>query len=367
METEATTPIRPRLLLTTYRREYLNAGLVEALGERFSLVVQAVRRRALGRKVRSIVVSKRGLIADEASYLLRLCSGPRLYKENWLIVCEAGHYSTLLFARLLRAVGARRSVFLLNFYLHDLGVSRWVRLVLRVLLTDDVRVVAQAATDVEYFRAFLPAKNVLYQPYCQGPLDLGGYDGAQRDFVFAGGWTNRDYDALFRSAATLPHIDFVVAVSTRSVINETPPPNLDVVFDAEPRQFHRLMAESALVVLPLKRDLGSSGQMVLLAAMQLGKPIVVSNVGAIRDYVTDGVTALCYPPGDDRELARLVHELYASSSKRRALGRAGQERYIERFRPECYNRAVAELIYEAPGCTWPSENTHTSRGGGRDS
>jgi glycosyltransferase involved in cell wall biosynthesis len=344
METETSIPTKPRLLLTTYRREHLNGGLVEALGDRFTLVVQSVRRRARGSGAQSLVVSKKGLIADEARYFLRLCISPRLYKENRLLVCEAGHYSTLLLARLFRIVGARRSVFLLNFYLHELGANRWVRLVLGALLTDDVYVVAQAASDVEYFRAFLPAENVLYQPYCQGPLDLDGYDGAQRDFVFAGGWTNRDYDALFRSAATLPHIDFVVAVSARSVINETRPPNVEVVFDSEPTVFHRLMAESRLVVLPLKRDVGSSGQMVLLAAMQLGKPVVVSNIGAIRDYVADGVTALCYTPGDDAELARLLHDLCASAVERRALGSAGQQRYMERFQPEYYNRAVVRLI-----------------------
>ncbi len=357
MDTEAPPAVMPRVLFTTYRREYLNYGLMAALAERFTLVVQSVRRRALGREGRSLVVSKKGLIAGEAGYLLRLCVSLRLYRGNWLLVCEGGHYATLLFARLLRAVGARRPVFLLNFYLHELGANRCVRLALRVLLTDDVHVVAQSTTEVEYFRAFLPARNVPYQPYCQGPLDLDGYDGAQRDLVFAGGWTNRDYDALFRSAAALPHIEFVVAISARSAVSETRPANVDVVFDSEPKMFHRLMAESSVVALPLKSDVGSSGQMVLLAAMQLGKPVVVANIGAIRDYVTDGVTALCYTPGDDGELARLLRELYASASRREALGRAGQERYLERFKPDCYNRAVADMI------SMVASETHMSRGG----
>src|ERR1700685_1748291 len=132
MHPQALTPIKPSVLFPVYRRQFLDSGLLEALAERFTVVVQAVRRRASGREAPSLVVSKKGLIADEAGYLLRLCISLRLYKQGWLLVCEAGHYSTLVFARLLRVVGVHRPVFLLNFYLHELGVKRWVRLVLRV-------------------------------------------------------------------------------------------------------------------------------------------------------------------------------------------------------------------------------------------
>jgi glycosyltransferase involved in cell wall biosynthesis len=338
--------MKPRLLLTTYRKEWLDPGLVEALQERFDVVVKSVRGGAKSQSAGAVVVSKKGLVADEARYLLRLGINRQLYQEQWIFVCYGGHYATLLFARLLRAVGGiRRPVFLLNFYLHELGQNRWIQVILRVLLTEDVRVVAQAAADVDYFRPFLPVENVLYLPYCQGSLELGSYAGTHSDFVFAGGWTNRDYDALFRCAARLPQVEFVVVASAQSAITEPQPANVTLLCDLEPREFHRLMAESYFVVLPLKADVGSSGQMVAVAAMQLGKAVIAPDIGAINDYIANGITGALYQLGNDEGLVRLIEDSYAAPAFVAAMGRAGQQRYMELFTPERLHRPVTEFIW----------------------
>ena len=338
--------MKPRLLLTAYRKEFLDPDLVEMLRERFKMVVKSVRWRDRSQPAVGRMVSKKRLVADEASYLLRLGATPRLYRGQWIFVCHGGHYATLLFARLLHAIGVRRPVLLINFFLHDLGQHRWVQVLLRLLFTENVRVVAQASGDVDYFRKFLPIENVLYVPYCQGPLDLGSYDGGQRDFVFAGGWTNRDYDGLFRCAARLPAVEFVV-VANRSAIAEPRMANVSLLFDLEPPEFHRVMAESFFVVLPLRADVGSSGQMVALAAMQLGKAVIAPNARAISDYIADGITGAIYQLGDDDALVRLIEDSYAAPARVDAMGRAGRQRYLELFTPDRYNRPVTDFIYES--------------------
>jgi glycosyltransferase involved in cell wall biosynthesis len=337
--------MKPKLLLTAYRREWLEPDLVKMLQERFDVVVQSVRGRIKSQPTSAVVVSKKGLVADEARYLLRLCITPKLYWGKWVFACYGGHYAILAFARLLHAAGIRRPVVLLNLYLHELGQKRWVQVLLRVLLTEDVRVVAQSGGDVDYFRLFLPVENVLHLPYCQGPLDLGSYNGAHGTFVFAGGWTNRDYDALFRCAAKLPHIEFVVVASAQSAITELQPANVTLLLDLEPQEFNRLMSESYLVVLPLKEDVGSSGQMVALAAMQLGKVVIAPNIGAIRDYIVDGITGLLYQLGDVEGLGCLIDDSYAAPAHLDAMGHAAKQRYIELFTPEGFHRPATEFIY----------------------
>lgn len=47
-----------------------------------------------------------------------------------------------------------------------------------------------------------------------------------------------------------------------------------------------------MVVIPLQDLNISSGQLMLLQAMQLGKPIIVTNNCAIYDYIEDGKTGL---------------------------------------------------------------------------
>ena len=47
-----------------------------------------------------------------------------------------------------------------------------------------------------------------------------------------------------------------------------------------------------MVVIPLQNLNISSGQLMLLQAMQLGKPIIVTNNCTIYDYIEDGKTGL---------------------------------------------------------------------------
>lgn len=47
-----------------------------------------------------------------------------------------------------------------------------------------------------------------------------------------------------------------------------------------------------MVVIPLQDLNISSGQLMLLQAMQLGKPIIVTNNCTIYDYIEDGKTGL---------------------------------------------------------------------------
>ena len=72
----------------------------------------------------------------------------------------------------------------------------------------------------------------------------------------------------------------------------------------------------------LHEALGSS----ILDAMQLGLPVVASNVGGIPDFVEDGVNGRLVEPEDAKELIAGIQELLADPEKRRAIG----ERNIER-------------------------------------
>jgi glycosyltransferase involved in cell wall biosynthesis len=341
--------MKPKLLLTVYRHDWLDLAFLEMLQQHFDVLVNPVRGPSNAKPGRVSAISKKRLIADEGRYLLRLATSMNLYRQRWLFVCHGGHYATLLFARVLYAFGVHRRVFLVNFYLHKLGQSRWTQAVLRLLLTNVVGVVAQTSADVAYFRQFLREDNVLYLPYCQGPLDLGTYDGKRRNFVFAGGQTNRDHDALLRCAVSLPHINFVVVSSVRSRVTHAPPPNVALRFALTPKDFHRLMAESYVVALPLKEDVGSSGQMVALAAMQLGKVVIAPDIGAIRDYIADGITGCFYQLGNDEHLARVIACCYAAPARVDAMGFAARQRYKERFTPERFWRPLTDFILQFAG------------------
>jgi glycosyltransferase involved in cell wall biosynthesis len=337
---------RPSIYLAIHRRDWLPSELVDLLRGSSDVHVSELRLRAFpGRSGSTRVMSKPELVLTELVHLLRLAARRSLYRGDWRFVCYGGHFATILYGRLLGLVGIRRKTYLVNFYLHSLAESPLVRGFLRVAMTPDVFVVAQTRADAEYFADFLPSGNVEHLPYCLSPSAFVEFDEAEiGDYVFSGGWTNRDYDALFRCARRLPDVPFVVVASRHSRISEPPPPNVRLLLDLSPGAFDRLLAGSRVVVIPLEHDVGSSGQMVLLAAMQFAKPAVVPGFGAVADYVDDGRTGTLYAAGDDEALRAAVAGLYADVPRARRIGAAARAEYLRRFTPESFNRPLAEYL-----------------------
>lgn len=83
----------------------------------------------------------------------------------------------------------------------------------------------------------------------------------------------------------------------------------------------------------------------VLEGMSLGKPVVVSAVGAIPDHVDHGRTGLVVPPNDPVALANALLRLLGDAALARRLGQAAYERYVERFTPEVTIRRI-EAVFE---------------------
>ncbi|MCJ7752106.1 MAG: glycosyltransferase family 4 protein, partial [Armatimonadetes bacterium] len=79
--------------------------------------------------------------------------------------------------------------------------------------------------------------------------------------------------------------------------------------------YPRLSTRATELITPLKP----------LEAMAMAKAIVASDVGGLREILTDGVTARLVPPGSADTLAAAIVELLEDDSERRRLGEAARE------------------------------------------
>ena len=82
---------------------------------------------------------------------------------------------------------------------------------------------------------------------------------------------------------------------------------------------------------------------VILEAMACGIPVVATDVGAVRELVVDGETALVVEPEDPTALAAALARLAADPQLRERLGENGRRRFQERFGLE----ALADLHAQA--------------------
>jgi glycosyltransferase involved in cell wall biosynthesis len=84
---------------------------------------------------------------------------------------------------------------------------------------------------------------------------------------------------------------------------------------------------------------------VVMEAMAMATPVVVTAAGGVGEIVTAGVDARTVRPGDADELAAAILDLARDPAQRRELGLRGREAVVARFDARIGARLVFELIY----------------------
>ncbi|MCH5213852.1 MAG: glycosyltransferase family 4 protein [Muribaculaceae bacterium] len=76
---------------------------------------------------------------------------------------------------------------------------------------------------------------------------------------------------------------------------------------------------------------------VVLEALSMGVPVVVSDVNGATDAVTTGLNGIVVPKGDEDALYAAMEELLTDESERKAMAKAARPSVIERFsRPDVW-------------------------------
>ena len=180
------------------------------------------------------------------------------------------------------------------------GLGRFTRLGVRALDGDHVTYCVLSEEERSVFAsAFgIPLERVACTRFghqlwsrADGPTHDGGY-------VFAGGDSLRDYDTLLAAVDGLGGVPLRLATSRRFE-------HLPDGVEAGPvpyEEYVELLAGARLVVVPMRATRRAAGLVTYLNAMALGKPVIVSEVPAVHEYVDAGRTAIVVPPEDPRAL-----------------------------------------------------------------
>lgn len=135
--------------------------------------------------------------------------------------------------------------------------------------------------------------------------------------IFAGGFSNRDYDLLLEAAEPLAQPLVIVA----SQHNRIRPPSRDstrILRDLPESEFEALLARSTVVAMPLRGAGEACGQSVLLRVLRHGKPLVATRHEAIEAYL--GADYPGFVPHDDVQAMRsALAGVLAQPAQREAL------------------------------------------------
>ena len=253
------------------------------------------------KKSKKMFYGKKDLLLQELICSGKLIRNIHLFK-NKKVLCFGGHFSFLFLNSLLgKFLGKNFHLYLYNFYLHSMGEKIIIRKILRFLLKSDrVTLMVQSPEEVKYYTP-LSGNKVFFVPYCENetvniedfPLDVA-------DYFFSGGYTNRDYLLLFQCARKLPRHKFVFVASKLNPIdflNEIPD-NVFLFYDLKREFFYSILSKAKCVIIPLKENVGASGQMLSLGAIKLKKPIIYCDVSSINYYFNQSDCAFPYKIND---------------------------------------------------------------------
>ncbi len=165
----------------------------------------------------------------------------------------------------------------------------------------------------------------------------------EKEYIFSGGRSNRDYSTLIQAAHAIK-TPVVIVAQKYNIPKIELPPHVQLQYGVFGDEFDKLLAHASVVVIPLDRPDESSGQLVLLRAMAMGKAIVVTANRGIDDYITNEAV-MVIPPHDSKRLADAVITLLSHSEKRQEMG-ARAQKVVAQFSTSNQAERIAELLYE---------------------
>ena len=166
---------------------------------------------------------------------------------------------------------------------------------------------------------------------------------AAPEVVSVGADPHRDFELLLAVAARMPEVGFrIVATGDRVRSLRSVPANVAVESDLPFGDMCARLRDARVVALPVRENSYSGATTVLLQALALGKPVVVTRTRAIATGygLVDGENCRLVPPGDADAFERALAGVLGDEWHARALGSSARatveadlswERYVDRL------------------------------------
>lgn len=161
----------------------------------------------------------------------------------------------------------------------------------------------------------------------RAPIPVVAAEDHADPFIVAMGSANRDYATLFAALAGTG-IPATIVASPRAVASLSPPDNVTLVSGLSIQQCWELAQRARFSVVPLEDVPTAAGQVTVIEAMRMGRPVIATRGVGTVDYVEDRKTGLLVDPRDIEGMRRSIVGLWEDAALRSRLT-AGADAFTE--------------------------------------
>lgn len=269
------------------------------------------------------------------------------------------HIEALVFG-LFRAVLFRKQpdIVLLGFILTNrpnIIINTLRGLYFRIVFSIVDKVICHSSLEVDRYKKLFPHSRAefFYIPYGLhiwgrekvGSPAMSGI--AKCPYILAAGRSGRDYATLFEAIAPLPIALHVVCDSDAALAGMNIPENVLLLRNCYDEEYVNELRSALFVVIPLKVNDISAGQMVLIQAMAFSKPTIITRTPTVEEYVTDGRQSLLVSQGSAMELRAAIERLLSDKTLVEQLAANAKADFEAKFCMKAYVKHLIECVTKA--------------------
>lgn len=204
---------------------------------------------------------------------------------------------------------------------------------IRDIYTENVRsVFVPFYVDVDFFKPQTQSYNV-------------------NSFILSSGLdSGRDFDIILRVSKEIRGQFKIKAANFSGYLTRDKYPNVEFITEYLPySKFRGLYNDASIVVVSTVSTPNACGVTSLMEAMAMGKPTIVSDNPALRDYLPTPDAGVVVPIGDDNALRAAILDLQNNPEKAIAMGKRARAFAERRFNPDVNLKVLTDLFWEVLG------------------
>jgi glycosyltransferase involved in cell wall biosynthesis len=181
-------------------------------------------------------------------------------------------------------------------------------------------------------------------------------------FILAMGQARRDYATFFKAVEQL-RLRAIVVAAPHAVEGLSVPKNVELRQNVPWEECVMLGRQARIHVVPVLNDETASGQITVVQAMLMRRPVVATRCMGTADYLQDGVTGLLVPSLEVDGMAEAIRRLWDDASLRHKLGEAAGDHAIHHFTDHAAGLEIARVLDDVIAARASSTSAPTRRGG----